>query len=111
MSSAPYTSVTVEADDSDDDIVVTAQTSLADKGKARADPDEPVPSSAGVSGSIGRQQQSQRQTIGGIGLETRTGAAVSTLDEPLTATLVCFGSEAVQSQLVLIMRAGSAARP
>jgi hypothetical protein len=91
MSSAPYTSVTVEADDSDDDIVVTSQSSLADKGKARADPIQPAaPSPAGVSGSIGRQQQSQRQTIGGIGLETRTGAGLSTLDEPLTATLVRF---------------------
>ncbi|KAJ8590735.1 Yip1-domain-containing protein [Rhizopogon salebrosus TDB-379] len=91
----------IEADEDDDDLDeqdipgFSAPSPIADKGKSRA-PEQlaqplahPPPNQNAVSGNIGSNNSasnSNRQTVGGIQVETRY-SGVDTLDEPVTATI------------------------
>ncbi|KAG6334413.1 hypothetical protein ID866_4682, partial [Astraeus odoratus] len=94
----------IEADDDDDDLdeqdlpAFTPQgvvPGTADKGKGRAPEHAPAPagnisSTPAVSGNIGSSNGSNkpnRQTVGGIRVETRYSGE-DTLDEPITATIM-----------------------
>ncbi|KAG2741238.1 Yip1-domain-containing protein [Suillus brevipes Sb2] len=102
MSLPPLTSTSrfIEADDDDDDLDeqdipgFSAPSPVVDKGKLR-EPEQLVKPSAAstsnqnVSGNIGSNGSSSspnRQTVGGIRVETRY-SGVDTLDEPVTTTI------------------------
>lgn len=90
----------IEADVDEDLDVYTSQTPLVNNAQtqqqssSQAESHQPAAVSGTISGSSS-QQQSQagshsgphRQVIGGVALESRYGGS-STLDEPLSATLV-----------------------
>jgi len=97
----------ISADDDDDDLndddipgfshPALATPTIPDKGKGRAQPEfeqlAPLSSSTGpaISGNIGRSSQptprpANRQTVGGMQVETRLSTA-DTLDEPVTKTI------------------------
>ncbi|KAG0692800.1 hypothetical protein DFH29DRAFT_860611, partial [Suillus ampliporus] len=102
MSHLPLTSTSrfIEADEDDDDLDeqdipgFSVPSPAADKGKSR-EPEQsvkpPVTSSpnqnmSGNIGSSGAPSSANRQTVGGIRVETRY-SGVDTLDEPVTATI------------------------
>ncbi|KAG1744101.1 Yip1-domain-containing protein [Suillus paluster] len=103
MSHLPLTSTSrfIEADEDDDDLDeqdipgFSAPSPVVDKGKSRepeqlARPSETPSPNPNVSGNIGSNgapsSSSNRQTVGGIRVETRY-SGVDTLDEPVTATI------------------------
>lgn len=85
--------VQVEPDDDDDLVAIAPSAPLSsaqEKGKGRAlSPRPDVTGKIGSSSNAASSNQGRghRQNIGGVAIETRYGSA-STLDEPLSATLV-----------------------